>query len=261
MKAKLSYKLFALFTFIASAFCFCLPVSAASFSMTASATQVAPGAKITVSVGGDFIGRVKLKATGGTLSQSAIWVEENRQTITVTAGNSGTITVTATPEPGFSNSDGDEYKPGSRTVSIKIIAPAQTTTPQPSTGANTSNPTKPQTPNKPQGTTTTTKPSTSNNQDKKPEETPEPEENAPEEPIKNEEDSDNKDQEVITEEDVETNITSCKDSNCSFPWILVGILTACLCGVTTALVCVLVARKTPPQQTKGKKGAKHEKAR
>ena len=256
MKAKLSYKLFALFTFITSAFCFCLPVSAASFSMTASATQIAPGAKFTVSVGGDCIGRVNLKATGGTLSQSAIWVEENRQTITVTAGNSGTITVTATPEPGFSNSDGDEYKPGSRTVSIKIVAPAQTTTPQPSTGANTSNPTKPQTPNKPQGTTTTTKPSTSNNQDKKPEETPEPEENAPEEPIKN-------DDGVITNQKrlIETNITSCKDSNCSFPWILVGILTACLCGVTTALVCVLVARKTPPQQTKGKKGAKHEKAR
>lgn len=129
---------------------------AASFSLNSSTKQVTPGGTFSISVGGDCIGRVNLKVSNGSLSQAAVWVEENYQSVTVTAGTSGTVTVTATPETGFSDSDANEYKPGSRSVSVSIVAPAQPS--KPSTSGNTST-NKPSTPNKPQTNQPTQKPS------------------------------------------------------------------------------------------------------
>ena len=51
---------------------------------------------------------------------SSVWVEDGYQTITVTAGSSGTVKVTATPTAGFSDLDGEPYNPGTKIVSVSI---------------------------------------------------------------------------------------------------------------------------------------------
>lgn len=104
-------------------------VEAASFGMTASKNQVAPNSTFTVRVGGDCIGRVDLKVTNGSLSSSSVWVEQGYITVTVTAGASGNVTVTATPVTGFSDADANIYNPGSRSVSVKITEPNKPSTP------------------------------------------------------------------------------------------------------------------------------------
>ncbi|MCI8655009.1 MAG: cadherin-like beta sandwich domain-containing protein [Clostridia bacterium] len=118
-----------------------LPVKAASFSMTTSTNTVKPNGTFTISVGGDCIGRVDISVSNGTVSKNSVWVEENYQTVTVTAGGSGNITVTATPVTGFSDSDANEYNPGSRSVTVQI---AEENTSMPSN--NNANSVKPQKP-------------------------------------------------------------------------------------------------------------------
>lgn len=98
------------------------PVKAASFNMSASKTKVAPNSTFTVSVGGDCIGRVNLSISGGALSTTSVWVEQNYQTVTVKAGSSGTVTIVAIPETGFSDADANLYTPGSRKVTITILS-------------------------------------------------------------------------------------------------------------------------------------------
>ena len=112
-------------------------VEAASFGASASTNSVKPNGTFTVSVGGDSIGRVNLSITNGTISTTSVWVEQNYQSVTVTAGSSGVVTVTATPVTGFSDSDANIYNPGPRSVTVKINTPS--TTP----------PTTPTTPTKP----------------------------------------------------------------------------------------------------------------
>lgn len=118
------------------------PTFATSLNLTASSSQVAPGATFTVSISSDGIGRVNLTVSGGKISGDPfVWVEEGRTAATITAGNSGTVTITATPEVGFSDSDGNAVSPSSRTVSVKIVAPTTTTPTAPITTPSTpSNP-------------------------------------------------------------------------------------------------------------------------
>jgi hypothetical protein len=125
------------------------PVFAASFTASASVQEVKPGGTFTIRIGGSCIGRVNLTATNGAVSQSAIWVEENYQSVTVTAGTSGTVTVTATPEAGFSDPDANEYKPGSRSVSVKIVAPVKPPATEDKPNQPTTKPTQPNNNNKP----------------------------------------------------------------------------------------------------------------
>lgn len=119
-----------------------LPVNAASFSIRASSAQINPNGTFTISVGGDCIGRVNLSISNGTLSKSSIWVEQNYQTVTVTAGSSGSVTITATPTTGFSDPDANEYNPGARSVTIPIVETNTSTPPSNNSGTST----KPQTP-------------------------------------------------------------------------------------------------------------------
>ena len=111
-------------------------VHAASFTMSASTSTVAPGGSFTVTFGGDCTGRVNLSVSNGTLSSSAEWVEGNRVSVSVKAGSSGTVVVTASPSEGFSDMNGEPFNPGSRSVSVSIVKP-QTSKP--------STPSKPQT--------------------------------------------------------------------------------------------------------------------
>lgn len=102
-------------------------VEAASFKITSSVSQVGSNGTFNVSIGGDCIGRVNLSATNGTLSTNSVWVEQDYKTVSVKAGNSGTVTITATPAVGFSDADANEYKPGSRSTKVSIIAPSSST--------------------------------------------------------------------------------------------------------------------------------------
>lgn len=125
-------------SFVAS-FLLITNVEAASFSATASTKTVKPSGTFTVSVGGDSIGRVNLSISNGTLSTSSVWVEQNYQTITVTAGTEGTVTITAIPVTGFSDPDANLYNPGSRTITVTINSstPGTTTPSKPSTSTPT----------------------------------------------------------------------------------------------------------------------------
>lgn len=99
-------------------------IQAASFSISTSKSSVQPGQSFTVTVtGNDCVGRVDFVASNGTLSSSSVWVENNSASVTVTAGSSGTVSVTATPATGFSDGNGDPYNPGSRSVSVSIKQP------------------------------------------------------------------------------------------------------------------------------------------
>lgn len=96
-----------------------------TFSMSASTGSVNPGKTFTVSVGGACCGRVDLSVSNGTLSESKVWVEDGMSTVSVTAGQSGSVTVTAVPYEGFSDLDAELYEPGSRSVTVKINAPKE----------------------------------------------------------------------------------------------------------------------------------------
>lgn len=99
-------------------------VMAASFSMHASTGTVSPGATFQVTItGNDCIGRVNLSVSNGTLSASSVWIEDDSASVTVTAGSSGTVQVTASPVVGFSDGNGELYSPGSRSVSVNIVQP------------------------------------------------------------------------------------------------------------------------------------------
>ena len=115
--------------FIPVMFFFISSVNAASFQVTASTHQVAPNQTFTVQIGGDCIGRVDITVSNGTSSMSNVWVEQGYISVNVTAGSSGTVSVTATPVMGFSDSDANLYEPGPRTVTVNISSPNIPSTP------------------------------------------------------------------------------------------------------------------------------------
>ena len=90
--------------------------------MSASTSTVVCGS-FTISVGGNCYGKVDLSVSGGFISTNSIWVDNDYQTVTVTAGSSGNVTVVATPVKGFSDPNENEYYPGKRTVSVTIVQP------------------------------------------------------------------------------------------------------------------------------------------
>ena len=82
-----------------------------------------PNKNVTITVKGDFTGRVNLSVTNGKLSKNSVWIENNSQTVTVALGESGTTTVTATPAEGASDSEGNIVTISSKSKSISIKQP------------------------------------------------------------------------------------------------------------------------------------------
>lgn len=108
-------------------------VNAASFSLSSSTKQVAPNGSFTIKVGGDCIGRVNLSVSNGTLSTNSVWVEQGYVSVKVTALSSGSVTVTAIPVEGFSDSDANIYNPGSRSVVVNVVSSGSSSSTKPST--------------------------------------------------------------------------------------------------------------------------------
>ena len=127
----------ALLTLMIAISAFTMNVSAASFTANPSTQTVNPGGTFTVAIGGDCIGRVDISVDNGTITSissegkvlssttAKTWVEENKYTtVTIKAGESGTVTITAAPFEGvLSTPDSKPYEPGNRVVKVNIVQP------------------------------------------------------------------------------------------------------------------------------------------
>lgn len=102
-----------------------------TFGISASSNTVDPNGTFTVSIGGQCAGRVDITVDNGTASESKIWVDEGYESVTITAGTSGTVTVTAIPYEGFSDPDAMEYIPGNKSVTVTIVEPQKDPAPTP----------------------------------------------------------------------------------------------------------------------------------
>lgn len=139
-----------------------VPVNAASFGISSSKRQVNPNESFTVSIGGQCIGRVNINVSNGTASTNSVWIEQNYVSVTIKAGGSGSVVVTATPAPGFSDPNANEYSPGARSVAVTIYQKTSSSgTQKPTTNTNkpTTNTNKP--------TASTNKPTTKPNETEK----------------------------------------------------------------------------------------------
>lgn len=272
MKHFLKSSLLIIFSLLCGICHFSEPTFAASFSLTASSKQVSPGATFTVSVGGSCVGRVNIKVSGGTIpkDKTAVWVEENYQTITVTAGSSGAVTVTATPETGFSDPDGNDYNPSSRSVSVAIVAPTPPTTkPTTPTPPASTNQTKPSTNSKP------STPSNSNNQTpgSAPADSEKDEANQPTEDGSDKsndetsgsisdssiEDSANENENQAEEDQNEPDACVKARTSAIIAWIVAGIFGILFLG--TLIVLIYILRKNHPTTTSEKPARPSAKAK
>ena len=101
---------------------------AVSISISPSKSIVSPGQSFSVTISGnDATGKVNISVSGGSASTSSVWIENNSQTITVTAGSSGTVKISASGEL---SSNAGKDKTVSSSASVKIQAA--------SSGGNTS---------------------------------------------------------------------------------------------------------------------------
>lgn len=98
-------------------------IYAASIYISASTGSVAPGGSFSVTVGGNVTGRVNISVSNGSASTGSVWIENSSESISITAGSSGTVTVTASPVEGLSDENGDPADASSRSVSVSIVQP------------------------------------------------------------------------------------------------------------------------------------------
>lgn len=137
MNKKLQYKILTMIVvFIGLLILMQCNVFASSLSISASKGSVAPGESfsVTVTVSGGS-GRVDLSASNGTLSSSRLeLLTKSSETVTCTAGNSGTITITATGD--IAESDGSSEETKSASTSVAIVVPEK---PEENPGGNTGN--------------------------------------------------------------------------------------------------------------------------
>lgn len=98
-------------------------ICAASIYISASTGSVAPGGSFSVTVGGNVTGRVNISVSNGSASTGSVWIENGSESISVTAGSSGTVTVTASPVEGLSDENGDPADASARSVSVSIVQP------------------------------------------------------------------------------------------------------------------------------------------
>lgn len=100
---------------------------ATTFNVSGAASG-SPNSKVTITISGDFTGRVNLTASNGTLSESKVWIDNNSQTVAVTLGASGTTTITATPVK-VSDQEGNTLTTlGAKSKSISITQPSNNNT-------------------------------------------------------------------------------------------------------------------------------------
>lgn len=128
-------------------------VNAAYISITPSKTTANPGEKVNVTISSDCTGRVNLSASNGNLSSNKVWLEGGSQSITITVGNTGSATITATPQDGMMSNNGVDVKVTTASKNITISSGTSNTNSSPS---NTNNSNSGTSSTKPTSPTTTT---------------------------------------------------------------------------------------------------------
>lgn len=121
-------------------FCFGLVISvkAAAFSMSASTKTVSPNGTFVVTLSGNVTGNIFINVENGRASESQIWIENNSVSVTITAGSSGNVKVTAIPGEGLSDPQGNAVPDTSgTTVSVTIQQPTSSNPSRPSTPSST----------------------------------------------------------------------------------------------------------------------------
>ena len=98
--------LFTIFTF--AIWLFVNHVDAAYVSISLNKTTASPGETITGTISSDCIGRVNLSSSNGTISPDRVWLEGGSQSFTITVGNSGTTSISASPEGGIMSDGGTD---------------------------------------------------------------------------------------------------------------------------------------------------------
>ena len=96
------------------------PSYAGSIGISSSTKSVEAGQSFKVTISGNnAVGSVKITGSNCKVSESSIWLEDNSQTITVTAGNSGTAKVTVSTSDMSDSSTAEEFS-SSKSVSVSI---------------------------------------------------------------------------------------------------------------------------------------------
>lgn len=102
-------------------------VKASSCSLKASSTRVTVGKSVTITLSAsDAIGRFNISSTGGSLSSSSLWIENNSSSFSISSSKEGTYTVYASPQAGLSNNNGDEINLGCNSVKITFTSKSST---------------------------------------------------------------------------------------------------------------------------------------
>ena len=93
---------------------------AADLSVSAGNTTLSSGQSTTITISSEYTGRVNISATGGTLSDEKLWLENSSGSVTYTATSDGggTITVTPADEGKMSDSKGEPVPVGAKSVNI-----------------------------------------------------------------------------------------------------------------------------------------------
>ena len=121
--------------------CLCLMITSSVYASSVNlsgSSSGSPNKTVKITISGDFTGRVNLSVSNGKVSKSSVWIENNSQTVTVTLGESGKTTITATPAEGASDSAGNIVSVGAKSKYITIKQPTTNTT----TNNNTTTTTK-----------------------------------------------------------------------------------------------------------------------
>lgn len=118
---------------------------AADLSISAGNTTLSSGQSTTITISSEYTGRVNISATGGTLSNDKLWLENSSGSVTYTATSDGggTITVTPADEGTMSNSQAEPVSVGAKSVTISGKSQSSDT----NNSGNTSNQTPEKTPN------------------------------------------------------------------------------------------------------------------
>lgn len=100
-------------------------VYASSISISSSKSTVSAGESFSVTItASDATGRINISVENGTASNGSVWLENNSQTVNVTAGSSGTVKISASGEVSDNNGT-DQNVSKSTSVTIKSETPAE----------------------------------------------------------------------------------------------------------------------------------------
>lgn len=122
MKIQSKFKIIILFVILFLIF-FTSKVFAASISVGPSKSSVSPGESFSVSINASgATGKVSISVSNGSVSKSSLWLEPSGS-VTVTAGSSGTVSISVSAVD-MSDDAGNEVSPyGSATVNIVVPTP------------------------------------------------------------------------------------------------------------------------------------------